>query len=55
MLHGVEDRILREPFLRGYEPHADDMSLELVPEAGHFIAEERPELVAARAISFFSQ
>jgi pimeloyl-ACP methyl ester carboxylesterase len=55
MLHGVEDRILREPFLRGYEPFADDMSLELVSEAGHFIAEEQPELVAARAFSFFSQ
>jgi pimeloyl-ACP methyl ester carboxylesterase len=55
MLHGVEDRILREPFLRGYKPYADEMHLEMVPGAGHFVAEERPELVAARAVSFFSQ
>lgn len=55
MLHGVEDRVLREPFLRGYEPYADDMNLELVPGVGHFIAEERPELVAERAFSFFAQ
>lgn len=55
MLHGVEDRILREPFLRGFEPYADDMRLELVPGSGHFIAEERPELVAERAIMFFSE
>jgi pimeloyl-ACP methyl ester carboxylesterase len=31
------------------------MNLELVPGVGHFIAEEQPELVAARAFSFFSQ
>jgi pimeloyl-ACP methyl ester carboxylesterase len=54
MLHGVEDKILREPFLRGFEPFADDMSLELVPGAGHFVAEERPDLVAARALAFFA-
>jgi pimeloyl-ACP methyl ester carboxylesterase len=55
MLHGIEDRMLPEPFLRGYEAFADEMSLELVADAGHFIAEERPELVAARAFSFFAK
>jgi pimeloyl-ACP methyl ester carboxylesterase len=54
MLHGSEDKILREPFLRGFEPFADDMSLELVPDAGHFIADERPELVAERVREFFA-
>jgi pimeloyl-ACP methyl ester carboxylesterase len=53
MLHGAEDRILREPFLRGFEPFADDMRLELVPGAGHFIADEKPELVAQRIRAFF--
>jgi pimeloyl-ACP methyl ester carboxylesterase len=53
MLHGAEDRILRKPFLRGYEAYADNMTLELVPEAGHFIAEEVPQLVADRALDFF--
>jgi pimeloyl-ACP methyl ester carboxylesterase len=53
MLHGLEDRILREPFLRGFEPYAANMTLELVPGAGHFIADERPELVAGRVLEFF--
>jgi pimeloyl-ACP methyl ester carboxylesterase len=55
MLHGTEDRILREPFLGGYEEYTDDMSLELVPDVGHFIAEERPDLVAERAFEFFAR
>ena len=55
MLHGTEDKILREPFLRGFEPYADDMALELVPNAGHFIAHEKPELVADRVLAFFRQ
>ena len=54
MLHGIEDKILREPFLRGFEPFADDMTLELVPGAGHFIADEKPELVAERVLGFFN-
>lgn len=54
MLHGVGDHMLREPFLRGYEPFADDMAVELVPGVGHFIAEERPQLVADRALAFFA-
>jgi pimeloyl-ACP methyl ester carboxylesterase len=54
MLHGLGDHMLRAPFLRGYEPFADDMAVELVPGVGHFIAEERPELVADRALAFFA-
>jgi pimeloyl-ACP methyl ester carboxylesterase len=53
MLHGLEDRILRPAFLAGYEPFADDMTIELVPGAGHFIAEEAPQLVAQQALEFF--
>ncbi len=54
MLHGAEDRILRPAFLAGFEPFAEDMALELVPGAGHFIAEQAPQLVAKRAIELFS-
>jgi pimeloyl-ACP methyl ester carboxylesterase len=53
MLHGTEDRILRLPFLGGYEPYAEDMRVEAVPGAGHFVGEEMPELVAERALDFF--
>ena len=39
---------------RGYEVHAADMNVEIVPGCGHFIADERPELVAGRARSFLA-
>jgi pimeloyl-ACP methyl ester carboxylesterase len=54
LLHGTADHILRPAFLAGYEPYADEMSLELVPDVGHFIAEEAPQLVAQRAIELFA-
>lgn len=54
MLFGTEDAVLRPQLLRGYERHADDMEVELVPGCGHFIADERPELVIERARDFFA-
>ncbi len=54
MLFGTDDTALRPNLLAGYQRHADDMQVELVPGCGHFIADERPDLVAARALSFFS-
>jgi pimeloyl-ACP methyl ester carboxylesterase len=54
MLFGTDDAALRPELLAGYERHADEMSVELVPGCGHFIADERPELVAERAREFFA-
>ena len=54
MLFGTDDAALRPELLAGYERHADDMEVELVEGCGHFIADERPELVAERAREFFS-
>jgi pimeloyl-ACP methyl ester carboxylesterase len=53
LLFGAKDGVVRPHQLRGYEAHADDMRVELVPRAGHFIAEEAPELVLDRAIEHF--
>jgi pimeloyl-ACP methyl ester carboxylesterase len=53
-LHGDADRALRPEFLRGYEQHADDMRLELLPGVGHFVCETEPERVATRLIEFLS-
>jgi pimeloyl-ACP methyl ester carboxylesterase len=53
-LHGTDDTALRPKMLTGWERHADDMQVELVEGCGHFIADEAPDLVADRAISFFS-
>ncbi len=52
-LHGTDDAALRPKMLAGYQRHADDMRLELVEGCGHFIADEAPDLVADRALSFF--
>ncbi|HEX6753233.1 MAG TPA: alpha/beta hydrolase [Solirubrobacterales bacterium] len=54
MLFGTEDAAIHTDLLAGYEAHVDDMEIELVPDCGHFIADERPELVAERARAFFS-
>ena len=53
LLFGVDDAVLRPELLRGYEQHAEDMEVELVRGCGHFIADERPQLVAERARAFF--
>jgi pimeloyl-ACP methyl ester carboxylesterase len=53
-LHGEDDVVLRPSMLAGYQRHADDMKVELVPGCGHFIADEMPDLVADRAREFFA-
>lgn len=55
LLFGERDIAISRKTLMGYEDHADDMEIELVPDSGHFIAEEKPELVAERALAFFAR
>ena len=52
-LHGMRDVVIRPEMLRGYEPYADDLRIEYVDDASHFIAEQRPEIVLERAREFF--
>ncbi len=54
MLFGTDDAAIHTDMLAGYESHVDDMEIEFVPGCGHFIADERPELVAERARAFFT-
>ena len=44
---GRDDPVIHEGRLEGYEDHADDMTVELV-DGGHWLPEERPDLVADR-------
>jgi len=46
---------LRPEMLAGWRAHAPEMELELVEGCGHFIADEAPDLVADRALAFFSE
>lgn len=55
MLFGTEDAAIHPSLLDGYEKHADEMEIEFVPGCGHFIADERPELVAERARAFLTE
>lgn len=53
ILAGVADPVIRRGILAGFEPYADDMSVEIVERCGHFVAEEQPELVIERARELF--
>jgi pimeloyl-ACP methyl ester carboxylesterase len=48
LLFGEGDASLSTSLLPGYEPYTDDMRVETVPDSGHFIVDERPELVLER-------
>jgi pimeloyl-ACP methyl ester carboxylesterase len=50
--HWVTPKILGEP--EDYAENAPEMTVELVPDSGHFIVDEKPELVVERALSHFS-
>jgi pimeloyl-ACP methyl ester carboxylesterase len=49
---GTEDRVSGNAD-EGYREHADDMTLEHVEGAGHFLPEETPDLVLERVLDFF--
>lgn len=53
ILTGEADPVVRMGIMAGYEPYADDMSVEEIAGCGHFIAEEKPELVVERARALF--
>lgn len=53
VLTGEADPVIRMDIMGGYEPYADDLSVEEIPGCGHFIAEEKPELVIERARALF--
>lgn len=53
LLFGTGDQALNHNILADSERHAEDMQIEKVENCGHFIVDERPELVADRAREFF--
>jgi pimeloyl-ACP methyl ester carboxylesterase len=56
MLFGADDfAIPKQFFARPTHEFADDFTIEFIPDTGHFIAEERPELVNERMLEFFGR
>jgi pimeloyl-ACP methyl ester carboxylesterase len=53
LLHGTRDIAIDHRSLGRWQEHADSMSVELREDSGHFIAEELPDIVAARARELF--
>ncbi|MEO8146359.1 MAG: alpha/beta hydrolase [Bacteroidia bacterium] len=54
ILFGVKDFAISLSWLRGYEKYTDDFEIERVPDTGHFIVNEHPDLVNERALKFFT-
>jgi pimeloyl-ACP methyl ester carboxylesterase len=53
VVFGVRDIAISHRLLDGHQPYADSFDIHLVPDCGHFIADERPDLVAQHALEFF--
>lgn len=51
-LHGTDDSVLTPELLRVLPEHCDDLDVELVPGAGHWIVEQCPDLVLDRLRTF---
>jgi pimeloyl-ACP methyl ester carboxylesterase len=55
LLFGTRDAFLSQSALRGYEEHAERMTVELLEGEGHFVHEERPALVVEHAERFLAE
>ena len=53
LLFGESDLYVSAKLVDGYQRYADQMTAEVVRNGGHFLVDERPELVCERAVEFF--
>jgi pimeloyl-ACP methyl ester carboxylesterase len=51
-LNGAEDPLTQAVPRDAWRPYADDMRFELLPDCGHFLAEERPDELLDRLTDF---
>ncbi len=51
---GDKDPLFDEPVVHDLSSHGDDVQIEVVPGAGHFLPEETPELVRDCVLSFLA-
>jgi pimeloyl-ACP methyl ester carboxylesterase len=55
VLVGADDPNVRPEFIHGFEQFVDDLTMEYLEGASHFIADDLPEVVVARALALFSR
>jgi pimeloyl-ACP methyl ester carboxylesterase len=56
LIFGTRDVAISTRLVRdGWQEHADDMEVELVPDSGHFVVDEKPGLIADRATEHFGR
>ena len=55
VLHGVEDPVIRPSMVEGFRALARDSTIHYVEGSGHFLADERPELVTERLLGFLAR
>mgnify|MGYP006276844139 CR=1 FL=1 len=53
LLVGEHDAVIRPELVEGFEQYSRNMRAEFIPDAGHFLPEERPDIVLDRALKFF--
>ncbi len=53
VLYGPADPAVVPEMYGGSEPYADDLSVEPIEGAAHFLVDERPDAVADRILAFF--
>jgi pimeloyl-ACP methyl ester carboxylesterase len=53
-LHGEHDPIVKVENFEPVKSRADDFRIEIVPNAGHFVADEAPDEVLSRLLGFLS-
>lgn len=54
MLLGDDDAVMTRDVLKGVERFCDDLSVISVAGASHFLADDRPDAVAAAVNDFFA-
>ena len=55
MLFGDRDQVIPLRTVEAAAAQSRAVELEVVPGASHFVVDERPELVAERALAFFEE
>ena len=54
VLYGSADPAVVPEMHGGYEAYSDDLTVEPIEGAAHFLVDERPDAVADRILAFFA-